>query len=472
MVYYCIISQHTDEHTSRWQPGGEDETHASPRWDPPLRKHYRLSMANLDPLTSLNRDTQSQGAAESSAGQQSSAASIGAPAEVGTRSDLQNTSPNRSRPKESPSSTGSVSADSRTGRSDLGPGETRDSRGALSPSKGEQTSSPKGQNASLQSKVQDLMSQYANGAISQGELVRQLKMVNNVLAHNMVKEAKQALGGSTALATSPEHQSQLPQSRSLLEDNATNVKAAGVEETGPPPPEKAESAYGAMGQDGALSTDHEKQQEEQRQHKQEADQQMLEGIIADRETNEQAQIQRTNQIVEQNARAAQDKQRQMQEQQKQQEAQTQEIAGQRGQIGEFLRTSSKASAQKQKYLQRTKSRTSVGVIPRLDKELSLGPHQQQSVAHGSRDSKKRSGEHEEEEFLEMVGDGIAFEDSPEGARDSSSSIDPGEDPQREESQENTNPGTDPTPAGSGRSKPSLEPQPLPDWFKPLGDTKW
>jgi hypothetical protein len=362
-------------------------------------------------------------------------------------------------------------SESRIGRSELGPAETRDSRGALPPGKGEQTSALKGQNTNLQSKVQDLMSQYANGTISQGELVRQLKMVNNVLAHNMVKEAKQALGGSTALATSPEHQSQLPQSRSLLEDNATNVKAAGVEETGPPPPEKAESAYGAMGQDGALSTEHEKQQEEQRQQKQEADQQMLEGIIADRETNEQAQIQRTNQIVEQNARAAQDKQRQMQEQQKQQEAQTQEITGQRGQIGEFLRTASKASAQKQKYLQRTKSRTSVGVIPRLDKELSLGPHQQQSVSHSSRDSKKRS-DGQEEDFLEMLGDGIAFEDSPEGARDSSSSINPGDDRQRDNAREDTFPGTEPTSAVSGQTKHPPEPQPLPDWFKPLGDTKW
>lgn len=212
-----------------------------------------------------------------------------------------------------------------------------------------------------------------------------------------------------ALATSPEHQSQLPQSRSLLEDSATNVKAAGVEETGPPPPEKADSAYGAMGNEGALSTEHDKQQEEQRQNQQEEQQQALEGIIADRETNEQAQQQRFQQISEQNARDAQDKQRQMQEQQKEQDAQTQEVAGKRGTIGEFLRTASKASAQKEKYLQRSKSRASVGNIPRIDQELSHGSQvNEQSLvqstrdSHGGREGDRQEGASPEEEVLPEV----------------------------------------------------------------------
>lgn len=276
----------------------------------------------------------------------------------------------------------------------------------------------------LQGKVQDLMSQYMKGTISQGELVRQLKMVNNVLAHNMVKEAKQALGGSMALATSPEHQSQLPQSRSLLEDSATNVKAAGVEETGPPPPEKADSAYGAMGNEGALSTEHDKQQEEQQQQKQEEQQQALAGIISDRETNEQAQQQRFQQISEQNARDAQDKQRQIQEQQREKDAQTQDIAGKRGTIGEFLRTASKASAQKEKYLQRSKSRASVGTIPRIDQEVSLGAQvTEQSLVQSTRDSHPSEGEEKDEALR------------PDKV------IEPNEDP-------------------------------IPDWFKPVDDTKW
>jgi hypothetical protein len=342
-----------------------------------------------------------------------------APAEVGSRTDLQNSSPNRAMPK----------------------GASPDSQ---RPS-GEKTDQTKGSQpeGSLQSKVQDLMTKYLNGAISQGELVRQLKMVNNVLAHNMVKEAKQALGGSAALATSPEHQSQLPQSRSLLDDSATNVKAAGIEETGPPPPENDESAYGSFGQDGVLSTEHEKQKDEQQQQQQESDQQMLDGVIADREVNEQVQVQRINQVVEQNARAAQDKQRQMQEQQKEQDAQTKDVAGQRGQIGEFMRTASKASAQKQKYLQRSKSRASVGNIPRIDTELSNGNQPKgQSLLQGTRDSSKGQGEIEEELAeveveVEVEADLVVEEEAEKLVEE-----------------------------------PAAEEQSLPEWFKPIDDVKW
>jgi hypothetical protein len=340
-------------------------------------------------------------------------------AEVGSRTDLQNSSPNRAMPK----------------------GASPDSQ---RPS-GEKTDQTKGSQpeGSLQSKVQDLMTKYLNGAISQGELVRQLKMVNNVLAHNMVKEAKQALGGSAALATSPEHQSQLPQSRSLLDDSATNVKAAGIEETGPPPPENDESAYGSFGQDGVLSTEHEKQKDEQQQQQQESDQQMLDGVIADREVNEQVQVQRINQVVEQNARAAQDKQRQMQEQQKEQDAQTKDVAGQRGQIGEFMRTASKASAQKQKYLQRSKSRASVGNIPRIDTELSNGNQPKgQSLLQGTRDSSKGQGEIEEELAeveveVEVEADLVVEEEAEKLVEE-----------------------------------PAAEEQSLPEWFKPIDDVKW
>jgi len=340
-------------------------------------------------------------------------------AEVGSRTDLQNSSPNRAMPK----------------------GASPDSQ---RPS-GEKTEQAKGSQpeGSLQSKVQDLMSKYMNGAISQGELVRQLKMVNNVLAHNMVKEAKQALGGSMALATSPEHQSQLPQSRSLLDDSATNVKAAGIEETGPPPPENDESSYGSFGQDGVLSTEHEKQKDEQQQQQQESDQQMLDGVIADREVNEQVQVQRINQVVEQNARAAQDKQRQMQEQQKEQDAQTKDVAGQRGQIGEFMRTASKASAQKQKYLQRSKSRASVGNIPRIDTELSNGNQPKgQSLLQGTRDSSKGQGEIEEE-LAEVEVEAEAEADLVV----------------EEEAEQLI-------------QEPAAEEQSLPEWFKPIDDVKW
>jgi hypothetical protein len=340
-------------------------------------------------------------------------------AEVGSRTDLQNSSPNRAMPK------------------GASPDPQRPSGEKTDQAKGSQ---PEG---SLQSKVHDLMTKYLNGAISQGELVRQLKMVNNVLAHNMVKEAKQALGGSAALATSPEHQSQLPQSRSLLDDSATNVKAAGIEETGPPPPENDESAYGSFGQDGVLSTEHEKQKDEQQQQQQESDQQMLDGLIADREVNEQVQVQRINQVVEQNARAAQDKQRQMQEQQKEQDAQTKDVAGQRGQIGEFMRTSSKASAQKQKYLQRSKSRASVGNIPRIDTELSNGNQPQgQSLLQGSRDSSKGQGEIEEElaeaEVEAEVEADVVVEEEAEHLIE----------------------------------EPAAEEHSLPEWFKPIDDVKW
>lgn len=354
--------------------------------------------------------------------------------EVGSRTDLQNSSPNRALPK-------STSPDSHK------PG-------------GEKTEQAKGSQpeGSLQSKVQDLMTQYRNGAISQGELVRQLKMVNNVLAHNMVKEAKQALGGSMALATSPEHQSQLPQSKSLLDDSATNVKAAGVEETGPPPPKNDESSYGSFGQDGVLSTEHEKQQEEQKQQQQESDQQMLDGIIADRESNEQVQVQRINQVVEQNARAAQDKQRQMQEQQKEQESQTKDVAGQRGSIGEFLRTASKASAQKQRYLQRTKSRASVGNIPRLDTEVGTGNEPKgQSLLQGTRDSKNGRSPFEGVEYDEELSDTPLIEEDE--------AVDLEETIPTEEQSPATN-------DSAVQESQSTSEQPLPDWFKPIDEVKW
>lgn len=355
-------------------------------------------------------------------------------AEVGSRTDLQNSSPNRALPK-------SAAPDSQK------PGAEKTAQ-----AKGSQ---PEG---SLQSKVQDLMTQYRNGAISQGELVRQLKMVNNVLAHNMVKEAKQALGGSMALATSPEHQSQLPQSKSLLDDSATNVKAAGVEETGPPPPKNDESSYGSFGQDGVLSTEHEKQQEEQKQQQQESDQQMLDGVNADRESNEQVQAQRINQVVEQNARAAQDKQRQMQEQQKEQDSQTKDVAGQRGSIGEFLRTASKASAQKQRYLQRTKSRASVGNIPKLDPEVGTGNEPKgQSLLQGTRDSKNGREEFEGVEFDEEFSDGAVIEEDEvvydEGSAAAEQQSPPAAEPEAQEQE-------------------SSAEQPLPDWFKPIDGVKW
>ena len=357
-----------------------------------------------------------------------------ASAELGSRTDLQNSSPNRALPK-------SAAPESQK------PG-------------GEKTEQAKGSQpeGSLQSKVQDLMTQYRNGAISQGELVRQLKMVNNVLAHNMVKEAKQALGGSMALATSPEHQSQLPQSKSLLDDSATNVKAAGVEETGPPPPKNDESSYGSFGQDGVLSTEHEKQQEEQKQQQQDADQQMLDGVNADRESNEQVQAQRINQVVEQNARAAQDKQRQMQEQQKEQDSQTKDVAGQRGSIGEFLRTASKASAQKQRYLQRTKSRASVGNIPRLDAEVGTGNEPKgQSLLQGTRDSKNGRGESERVEFDEEFANGAVIEED-EVVYDEGSAA----------TEEHSPTAAEP----SEQEQESPTEQPLPDWFKPINEVKW
>jgi hypothetical protein len=262
-----------------------------------------------------------------------------------------------------------------------GSGQNHTASGARSPSE------PAQKQDNLYSSVNNIMAAYMKGHISQGELVRQLKTVNNQLAHNLVKDSKQGLNGSAALATSPEHKSQLPQSKSLLDDSATNVKAAGVEESGTPTPRNDESPFGSFADDGALSTEADKKEMEKREIK--VDNKDLNAEERAQLEQEQAQRQQAQSWVEQNRRDTDDGTHLMTEaNERAEEERLNSSSLDSSGLNQFLRISRGTEAEKLRYLNRQASRGTIGNIPKLDKSVGVHTTQlgQLSVNHGMNDA--------------------------------------------------------------------------------------